>query len=550
MINVSHLSYCYPQKAEPVFDNISLSIQPNTLTLVAGVSGVGKSTFLRCINGLVPHFTGGTIGGSINVFGSNPTIQGPEVLSELVGFVFQEPEAQFVFETVEDEIAFALENLGLSREEMHSRVASILNKLGLSALRYRKIHDLSGGEKQKIAIASALVLAPKVIVLDEPTSQLDAISADEILQLIVQLKQEHHLTVLISEHRLERLLPYTESILYFTPEPGWKFGPPQEILSEMEQVPPIITIAKRFKLTPLPLSLQEFPPNLLSQETIKNQSLEQPKLQTSPDEVIHLEDVSVDVQGNKILQNVSLNLHKGEILALMGPNGAGKTTLLRAILGLIPSNGNRFLQHENMSQLSITEIIQHVGYLPQNPSDLLFSETVKEELAVTLRNHGLPEDQFSIASLLNMLGLGEKMNAYPRDLSVGERQRVALASIAIHDPEIIFLDEPTRGMDYGAKLDLSSILKVWRDQGKSIMLITHDVEFASIFADRIAILEEGKLLFSGSPRVALTHFPAYRTQTATLFPGTNWITPSDLPESIRPSEPFSGCGKISSDLEL
>lgn len=534
MINISHLSYCYPQKAEPVFDNISLSIQPNTLTLVAGASGVGKSTFLRCINGLVPHFTGGTIGGSINVFGANPTIQGPEVVSELIGFVFQEPEAQFVFETVEDEIAFALENLGLSREEMHSRVASILNKLDLSALRHRKIHDLSGGEKQKIAIASALVLAPKVIILDEPTSQLDPISANEILQLIVQLKQEHHLTVLISEHRLERLLPYTESILYLTPEPGWQFGTPQEILTEMEQVPPIITIAKRFKLTPLPLSLQEFPPNMLAQETTKSQSQEEPNLQMSPDAVIHLEDISVDIQGNKILQNVSLDFHKGEILALMGPNGAGKTTLLRAILGLIPSKGSRFLHHEDMSQLSISDIIQHVGYLPQNPNDLLFSETVREELAVTLRNHGLQEDPLSIVSLLNMLGLGEKMNAYPRDLSVGERQRVALASITIHDPEIIFLDEPTRGMDYGAKLDLSSILKVWRDQGKSIMLITHDVEFASIFADRIAILEEGKFLFSGSPQVALTHFPAYRTQTAALFPGTNWITPLDIPESVHP----------------
>lgn len=529
MIKISHLSYQYPQASQPLLKDITLTIQPGTLTLVTGSSGSGKSTFLRCVNGLVPHFTGGMIDGSIDVFGSNPIIEGPNGLAEKVGFVFQEPEAQFVFDTIEDEIAFALENRGFSREEMHQRVDSILQKMNLSALRNRRIDDLSGGEKQKIAIASALILEPEVLILDEPTSQLDPTSADEILRLIVALKQKINLTVLISEHRLERLLPYTDHILNLKPDHSVQFGSVQEILQKLEQVPPIITIAKRLNLSPLPVTSQEFPTNALTQECTQIQVRTDVEPHKSPCEVIRLDHLSVDFLGTMILKDVSLNLNQGELLTLLGPNGAGKTTLLRAILGLVPSNGTRVLLKENLVEMTLNDMIQHIGYLPQNPNDLLFSESVIEELEVTLKNHNLQKNPESLSAFLEMFGLQDKKYNYPRDLSVGERQRVALAAITVHEPQIIFLDEPTRGLDYQAKFDLGMILKHWRDQGKSILLVTHDVEFAAALSDRAVILEAGKILFSGSPKIAFTQFHAYRTQTATLFPNTNWITPQDIP---------------------
>lgn len=531
MINISHLSFHYPQTTVPVLDNVSLSIEPGTLTLVAGASGSGKSTFLQCINGLVPHFSGGRIEGTIDVFGMNPIQSGLDVLSNTVGFVFQEPEAQFVFDTVEDEIAFALENQGISRKEMHYRVDSILDIMGLTLLRDQKIQDLSGGEKQKIAITSALILRPEVLVLDEPTSQLDPTSADEILRLIVDLKVDHNLTVLISEHRLERLLPYTDNILFLTMEHGFMFGTPQEILPKMEHVPPIITIAKRLNLFPLPLAPSDFPANdrdPLSGQAIPSDSSVPYK---SSRESIHLDHLSVQLQGNEILKDISFTLNQGEILALLGPNGAGKTTLLRAVLGLIPSDGRRNLQSMNMAEMTLSDIIEHIGYLPQNPNDLLFSDSVLGEMQMTLKNHHLLKEDDEIASFLTLFGLQDRQNDYPRDLSVGERQRVALAAITVHDPQILFLDEPTRGLDYRAKIDLANLLREWRDQGKSILLVTHDVEFAADFADRVAILEEGSILFTGHPKIAFSQFEPYLTQTAKIFPGRNWITPQDIPHT-------------------
>ena len=185
----------------------------------------------------------------------------------------------------------------------------------------------------------------------------------------------------------------------------------------------------------------------------------------------------------------------------------------------------------NMAEMTLSDIIEHIAYLPQNPNDLLFSDSVLGEMQVTLKNHHLLKDEDEIACFLTQFGLQKKQNDYPRDLSVGERQRVALAAITIHSPQIIFLDEPTRGLDYRAKIDLANLLREWRDQGKSILLVTHDVEFAADFADRVAILEEGSTLFTGHPKIAFSQFEPYLTQTAKIFPGRNWITPQDIPQT-------------------
>lgn len=525
MIKFDQVSFQYPNTETAVLRDVNLTIFPGTLTLLSGASGSGKSTLLRCINGLVPHFTGGMIRGKISVFNSDPIKDGPEAMATTVGFVFQEPEAQFVYDYVEDEIAFALENLGVLTDEMHRRVRSTIGNLGLSEIQQKAVISLSGGEKQKVAIASALVCEPKVLVLDEPTSQLDPVSADEVLQYILTLKHALNLTIILSEHRLERLLPYTDSILYLTDDHRYIYGTPQEILPQMDQVPPIIEIGRMLNLKPLPLTPEAFPHQDINVQNSKpiNQESE------IPDETLKLSHFYVSIGSQEIIKNVDFTLFQSEIHVLLGQNGAGKTTLLRAIMGLLPHTGDKYLFGEDISADKLRTIIEHLAYLPQNPSDLLFAETVLDELKITLDNHHLQENESELISFLDQFGLAERSHRYPRDLSIGERQRTALAAITVHDPEIILMDEPTRGLDYRNKKSLSALLHRWRDQGKTILVVTHDIEFGAMIADRVTLLEAGKIQFTGSPQVAFSEMSGYKTQSAQIFPDTGWITPAQIP---------------------
>ena len=527
MITINSLTFQYPQSSQPVFKNLTFEIAQGSLTLVTGESGSGKSTLLRCFNGLVPHFSGGLISGDIDVFGLNPIEEGPEILSKEVGFVFQEPEAQFIYDSVEDEIAFTLENAGMPYAAMHSKVSEIIHQLKIEDIRHRKIRQISGGEKQLVAIASALVGGKKLLILDEPTSQLDPQTADELLSHIKKMKQEQGLTIIISAHRLERLLPYTDNILHLAKGADPIYGPPQQVLSQIDLVPPIIEIAKKLKISPLPIKIEEFPkisPSNSTTHGIKSNNLNDETNRS----ILIIKNLSVIFDKQTILKGINLNIRKGEILSIIGPNGAGKTTLLRSILGLVHKKGQIILNSDEIETLDFAQIIRQIAYLPQNPNDLLFADTVTEELQITLKNHGLEKSQEELVSFLSRFNLDDKKNAYPRDLSIGERQRVAIAAITIFEPEIILLDEPTRGLDYSTKSALYTFLKAWSDQGIAVILITHDVEFAAQIADRVTILEGGKITFTGHPRVAFTQFKPYQTQTARIFPGRNWITTQDV----------------------
>ena len=532
MIKISRLSYQYPGSKEVALKDISLAIEPGTLTLIAGPSGSGKSTLLRCINGLVPHFSGGSITGEVSVFGLDPIQQSVQIMAGKVGMVFQEPESQFVYDIVEDEIAFSLEHMGVNQSGMSHRIDSILKALDLSQLRHKTIRDLSGGEKQKIALASVLISKPQVLLLDEPTSQLDPQSADDLLQLIVSMKKEFGLTILLSEHRLERLLQYTDNLIFIESDHTVEFGLPKDIIPNKEIAPPVVQIAKKMAIKPIPLIPEDFPTDkLFEYDSLSKKSFGDDQSNGNP--ILAIKNLSVRINNTDILKNLSLHINRGEIFTLLGLNGSGKTTLLRAILGLIESTGDKYLENKKISGLPTSELILHLAYLPQNPNDLLFAESVQEELEITLKNHGIKKEPAQIRAFLKKFGLGDKSQSYPRDLSVGERQRTALAAITIHDPQIILLDEPTRGLDYLSKQALTKILKNWRDLGRSILLVTHDVEFASILSDRAAIIEDGEILFCGSPRTAFTRFPTFQTQTARLFPGEKWINIEDIPHNLK-----------------
>ena len=525
MIRIHSLSYRYPAAAQTVFSGVSLEIAAGAFALVVGPSGCGKSTLVRCINGLVPHFSGGLLAGEIRVAGRDPVALGPQGMSQLVGCVFQDPEAQAVMDTAEAEIAFALENSGMLRQEMRIRVEETLDLLDLAALRGRKLDTLSGGERQRVAIASALALRPQVLVLDEPTSQLDPQSAEDVLQALVRLNSDLGLTVVLVEHRLERVLPFVDQIIAFVGAAQVIVGPPEEIVPQLVLAPPLVALGKALGWSPLPLTIKA---GLRFSRALTVPNAAPPASRKPADTpLLRLERIEARYNQQPVLNDLSLALAAGEIVALLGRNGAGKTTALKCMVGLLrPSRGRVLIDGADIAGRDVAAICQQVGYLPQDPNALLFAETVRGEVLITLRNHGI-SDTVQADQLLAQLGLTHKAAAYPRDLSVGERQRVALAAILVPQPRLVLLDEPTRGLDYAAKQSLADLLQSWRTAGTGVLLVTHDVEFAALLADRVVIMGRGEVIADGPTAAVLGSSPLFAPQIARLFPSTGWLTLHD-----------------------
>jgi energy-coupling factor transporter ATP-binding protein EcfA2 len=538
MITISGLSFTYPGVNHPVLREVNLQIPDGELCLVMGPSGSGKSTLLRCMNGLIPHFSGGSLSGTIRVNGLDPVRLSPREMSQTVGFVFQDPEAQFVVDRVEDEVAFSLENAALPKDEMEIRVEEALRLLELVHLRSRRLETLSGGEIQRVAIAAALALKPNILVLDEPTSQLDPHGAEEVLEALVHLNKQLGLTVVLAEHRLERVLPYAGQIIYLSDKyPGGLIGNPRAVLSKVELNPPLITLGKLFGWEPLPLTVNEAREcaQQMEKSLPKGSQRSSSKRATHPEKVkpafIQAKGVEVKFGSIQALRGVDLNLYQEEIGVMMGPNGAGKSTLLRTMIGLTPiQSGTILVGGKDIAGRPVAELCQQVGYLPQDPNALLFSDTVMDELLITLRNHHLDQSETNLHPelLLERLGLGDKFDCYPRDLSTGERQRVALGAILVTHPAALLLDEPTRGLDYGAKLTLLKLLRAWRDEGMAILMVTHDVELAVQAADRIILLENGMVTADGLPEEVVSKSTTFTPQVAKVFPNRGWLTVNDV----------------------
>lgn len=536
MIRFEHLTYRYPGSDGPILQDLSLAIREGEFLLVIGPSGAGKSTFLRCLNGLVPHFYGGSIAGRVQVDGRDPVALGPKGMADFVGFVLQDPEAQFVVDRVEDELAFALENQGLDPIVMRKRVEEALDQLNIAHLRRRSVNTLSGGERQRVAIASVMTLQPQVLVLDEPTSQLDPQAAEEVLDTLVKLNQDLGLTVILSEHRLERVVQYVDRILYL---PGGGQPPildePRAVLGQVELTPPLITLAKALGWSPLPLTIKEGRRFAGQVTRIREAGTAHTVLAPEPQVPlsISVEGLGYSYNGHPALQNISLSIHQGEFVALMGRNGAGKTTLLKQLVGLLkPAHGQvqiadpRSRQTMDTRRAAVEELIRVVGYVPQNPNALLFNDTVRQELDFTRRGHGLPLGEYE--ALLGTLGLLEQAAQYPRDLSVGERQRVALASILVAEPQILLLDEPTRGLDYQQKAALVAFLKQEKAQGRTVIMATHDVELVANCADRVVLLGDGEVVVDGPVRQVMSESLVFASQINKLFRDPALLTVEDV----------------------
>lgn len=532
MIRFQDVTYTYPDTKTPVLRNLSLQVQEGEFLLVIGASGSGKSTLLRCLNGLVPHFYGGSFRGKVSVVDHDPLTQGPRGMSALVGFVLQDPESQFVVDSVEDELAFAMENHNLEQAVMRKRIEEVLDQLNIAHLRHRKINTLSGGEKQRVAIGAVLTLQPKVLVLDEPTSQLDPQAAEEVLTTLQKLNADLGLTVILSEHRLERVVQYADRILYL---PGIGrtplVGAPDEVLMRVELIPPLIRLAKELEWHPLPLTIKEgrrfarhleLPPvegqSSVSEHTPQDDA-------KSP--IISIHNLWFSYDGLEALRGINLSVTQGEFVALMGRNGSGKTTLLKHLVGLLrPQAGRVELWGEDAKRKDTEVIARRVGYVPQNPGSLLFADTLRDELDFTRRNHGLKTGDYD--ELLRSLHMEKYADAYPRDLSGGERQRAAIAAILVAEPEIILLDEPTRGLDYYQKRALAHFLSGKREEGKAIIMSTHDVELVAQCADRVVIMGEGQIVVDGPARKVMSKSMVFSSQINKLFHDDRFLTVEDV----------------------
>ncbi len=575
MITFENVTYAYPQQNEPVLCDLSLDIDEGEFVLVVGPSGAGKSTFLRCLNGLVPHFYGGRFSGRVRVAGRDPVAAEPRGMADLVGFVFQDPEAQFVVDTVEDELVFAMENFAFAQPVMRKRVEEVLDQLGIAHLRSRRISTLSGGEKQRVALAAVLTLHPQVLVLDEPTSQLDPQAAEEVLVALRQLNEDLGLTVILSEHRLERVVQYADRIVYF-PAAGAPVatGTPEAVLAAIPLVPPLVALGKALNWRPLPLTIKEarrFARQMpLAGRRSAEPTLASPATPQPPDAARHpvrqtgaalaVDNVWYDYVSREALRGVSLAIKPGEIVALMGRNGAGKTTLMKLMVGLLrakhgqvmlaegpPANGgghgkrNGAARHASQavvadlvdtSRLTLDDIVKVVGYVPQDPGLLLFQDTIDQELAFTRKGHQLAPNAEADTHLLVRLGIEHLRQRYPRDLSGGERQRAALAAILVADPQVLLLDEPTRGLDYGQKQELNRLLQQFKAAGKSILLATHDVELVATCADRVIMLAEGQVVLDAPTRVAMSESLVFASQINKLLRDPAYLTVDDVLHAV------------------
>jgi energy-coupling factor transport system ATP-binding protein len=434
---LSHLSYWYPGAEEPAVCDVSLLIDAG-LTIVTGPSGGGKSTLLRVLNGLVPHFHGGRIAGSAEVESHDVITTPTRTLARTVGFVFQDPELQTVYDAVDREVAFGLENIAIPPREMAARVEEALHAAGAAHLAGRRVRTLSGGERQRVALASALAMRPRLVVLDEPTSQLDPEGAAMVLDAVKNLVQQGRAAV-IAEHRPERLLPQASASVIV--EHG-------SVSAEWPAVP------------------------------------SSPAIHSTPSRggliAWSLAGVTAGFGGTVVLDSVDAVGHQGEVVALSGPNGGGKTTLLRLIAGAVSPMSGKIERRPG-----------RIAYLPQNPTALLHRPTLRSEVSLTLERAGEPEPPETILTELGLLAVAGR---YPRDLSCGERQRAALAAVLPGRPDLVLLDEPTRGMDAAARNALVRLVSRLRDGGSAVVLATHDPDLRSALADRELSVSGGKVL--------------------------------------------------------
>jgi energy-coupling factor transporter ATP-binding protein EcfA2 len=513
----------------PVLSGVDLAFDEGEFVLVAGPTGSGKSTLLGTLNGLVPHATGGTLHGRVIVAGRNTAAFPPRELSDVVGWVGQDPAAGFVTDTVEEELAYGMESLGVAPPTMRRRVEETLDLLGLADLRSRQLSTLSGGQAQRVAVGSVLTVHPKVVVLDEPTSALDPTAAEDVLAALARLVADLGLTVVVAEHRLERVAHHADRMV-LVPGDGAPVvvGSPARLLPGSTVAPPVVRLGRAVGWAPPPLTVRDA--RRLAGPLRDRLGPPPPALPPAPTPVTaDVARASVRRGAVRALDGVDLELRAGTVTAVMGRNGAGKSTLLSLLAGMLrPDRGAvRLGGSVDPARLRTREVLRHVAMVPQDPGHLLYAETVAAECRAADADAARANSSVAsgtAAGLLAALAPGVPADRHPRDLSEGQRLALALAIVLAAAPPLLLLDEPTRGLDQAAKAWLVVALRRLAADGRTVVLATHDVELAAEVADRVVVLADGEVVVDGPVAEVVTSSPAFAPQVARVLAPARWLT--------------------------
>ena len=494
-LEITNLNFTYRIRTTPAINNINLSIKSGELMLVAGASGSGKTTLMRCINGLIPRSYRGVLEGEIKLFGTPITEMEMSDLSQQVGTLLQDPERQIVSSHVMNEVAFGLENLAWERERIIERVDETLDFLNISFLRDRETFTLSGGERQKVALAGILAMHPKVLILDEPLASLDPASAREALELFRRLADDG-ISIMLVEHRVDEVLGIKpDSVFYLDEGREIYSGNPAGLMDTADyhriKLPAKVILERAKKDEPI-----SFDPVIKKLSKIKQE-----------DKLLEFKDVtfSYDSSLPDVLHNISFDINKGDVIAVLGHNGAGKSTLVKHALGLLkPTEGDVLLQGLSSKEDTVAHAAETVGYVFQSPGHMLFAPTVEEELSFGPENLKFAEEiiKENVDWAIKTVNLEEYADSPPLALSYGQQKRVSIAAILSMRSRVLVMDEPTAGQDYwNYRSFMDSILEM--PGFDSIVFITHDVDLAVVYANRILLLSDGKVMADGSPQEVL-----------------------------------------------
>ena len=506
---VENLSFRYRDRQTPAIRNLSFSANPGEILLIAGASGCGKTTLVRCINGLIPRSYKGEISGRILLKGEDTAGWPLSKTSQLVGTVLQDPERQILGSKVLHEVAFGLENLGMPREQIFPRVDEALEFLKISHLRLRETFSLSGGEKQKLALAGVLAMRPSILLLDEPLASLDPASAWETLDIVRHLA-DNGMTVLLVEHRVEDVLRiHPERIMYMTDGEIKYLGGLDGLEASVDYREVKLqasVIIQRARNDPPPPEIQILP------------GITKTAPSSASDTLVKFEDVAFGYDENEVLHSVNLEIKRGDVIAVLGPNGAGKTTFVKHAIGLLkPKVGRVLVEGRDTHDLSVAQIASTLGYVFQSPSHMLFAPTVHEELAFGPKNlkHSKELIEQEVQEALDIVHLGDKAKATPLALSFGQQKRVSIAAILAMRSRILIMDEPTAGQDYQNYMNfMDAILQI--PSFEAILFITHDVDLAVIYANRVLMVADGHIVADGTPHDVLGD--AKRLEACRLVP--------------------------------
>ncbi|MDN5778547.1 MAG: ATP-binding cassette domain-containing protein [Humibacillus sp.] len=536
MITFDRVSVTYAGATAPALRDVSLEIPEGELVLVVGPTGSGKSTLLRTINGLVPHFTGGTLSGSVVVDGLDTAEHRPRDLATVVGLVDQNPSSTFVTDVVEDEVAYGMETMGLHPTTIRRRIEETLDLFGLTPLRSRPLTALSGGQQQRVAIASLFAAGPRVLVLDEPTSALDPVAAEEGRASLQGMGHDGGVRVVRAEHRLYGGGHHADRVVLVSQGRTSGLLDPATAMATSTIFPPVVGLSRLAGWSPTPLSIRDARRHAATLRTTLGDVGSTP---TTPLRSIGPAD-AVTVRGARIrrgtrvvIEGLDLTVARGSVTAVMGRNGAGKSTLLGALAGQHPlTSGSMRLGRNGLDPHAVKarERVTVVGLVPQQPELLLYADSVAAECVDADRDFGVAPG--TTAGMLARIAGPIDGGLHPRDLSEGQRLELAVSVILAGAPEVLLLDEPTRGLDYGAKQRLGATLAGLAARGTTVLLATHDVELCAEVADRVVILADGEIVSDGPAREVLSSSPAFAPQvTKVLLPQT-WLTVAEVAAAL------------------